>query len=195
MSTAKMERAEAAKLPGDDVIGILLTQHARIRDLFAEVKSAGGEHKKVVFNELKALLAVHETSEEMILRPVAKRAAGEKEADARNHEEKEANKVLAELERMDVRSPEFDALIAKFEKSVVDHAEHEEKEEFPALHRDCSEDQLRTMGTRLLAVEKLAPTHPHPATAGSPVAQAVIGPFASLIDRTKDALKAAGSSG
>ncbi|MCQ4083677.1 hypothetical protein NGB36_24540 [Streptomyces sp. RB6PN25] len=97
MSTAKTERAEAAKLPDDDVIGVLLTQHARIRDLFGEMKTARGDHKKAVFEELKALLAVHETAEEMIARPVAKRSAGEREADARNHEEEEANKVLAAL--------------------------------------------------------------------------------------------------
>ncbi|MCQ4083678.1 hypothetical protein NGB36_24545 [Streptomyces sp. RB6PN25] len=51
------------------------------------------------------------------------------------------------------------------------------------------------MGTRLLAVEKIAPTHPHPEVAGSPMAQAAIGPFASLVDRTKDALKSVQSGG
>ncbi|WP_055489110.1 hemerythrin domain-containing protein [Streptomyces sp. TP-A0356] len=188
MSSATMERQEAAKLPEGDVVRILLEQHARIRDLFADVKSAQGEQKKQAFDQLRALLAVHETAEEMIVRPAAKKTAGEKEAEARNREEEEANQVLAELEKMDIPGAEFDARIAAFEKSVIDHAEHEEQEEFPALREGCTEDELQRMGTRLKLTEKLAPTHPHPTAAGSPAAQWMTGPFASMVDRVKDAL-------
>ncbi len=192
MSEANAERAQAAKLPEGDVVAILLEQHARIRDLFSDVKGAQGDHKQQAFDELRALLAVHETAEEMIVRPVAKETAGAQEADARNHEEEEANKVLAELEKMDVSSPEFDALLAKFEQAVIDHAEHEEREEFPAIHAGRTEEQLKGMGSRLRAAERIAPTHPHPGAAGSPMAQWTVGPFASLVDRTKDAIKKAG---
>lgn len=146
MSNATMERKEAARLPEGDVVRVLLEQHARIRDLFDDVKSAQGEQKKQTFDELRALLAVHETAEELILRPTAKKTAGDDEADARNHEEEEANKVLAELEKMDVTSAEFDAKFAAFEKSVIDHAEHEEQEEFPAVRRGCDEEQLKGLG-------------------------------------------------
>ena len=193
MSNATMERKEAARLPEGDVVRVLLEQHARIRDLFDDVKSAQGEQKKQTFDELRALLAVHETAEELILRPTAKRTAGDAEAEARNHEEEEANKVLAELEKMDVTSAEFDAKLAAFEKAVIDHAEHEEREEFPAVRRGCDEEQLKGLGARLQMVEKVAPTHPHPTAAGSPSAQLLTGPFASMVDRVKDAIT--GSSG
>lgn len=193
MNEAEKERAEAAKLPEGDVVAILLEQHARIRDLFSEVKTTQGEHKQQVFDELRALLAVHETAEEMIVRPVAKETAGAEEAEARNHEEEEANKVLVQLEKMDVSSPEFDELLLRFERSVIDHAEHEELEEFPAVHEGRSQKQLKTMGSRLQAAEKIAPTHPHPSMAGSTAAQWAVGPFASLVDRTKDAIKSAAS--
>lgn len=193
MSEANAERRQAAQLPEGDVVGILLEQHARIRDLFADVKSSEGEHKQQAFDELRALLAVHETAEEMIVRPVAKDTAGPREADARNHEEQEANKVLAQLEKMDVTGTEFDARFAEFERAVIDHAEHEEREEFPAVHAGRSEEQLRRMGTLLRSAEKIAPTHPHPSAAGKPMAQWSVGPFASLIDRTRDAIRAAGS--
>jgi hemerythrin superfamily protein len=193
VSNATTERREAARLPEGDVVRILLEQHARIRDLFAGVKGARGDEKKQTFDELRALLAVHETAEELILRPTAKKTAGEAEADARNHEEEAANKVLAELEKMDVSSPEFDDRFAAFERSVIDHAEHEEQEEFPAVRRGCDEDQLKGMGTRLQMAEKMAPTHPHPTVAGSPAAQLLTGPFASMVDRVKDTLS--GSTG
>ncbi|MEU6095106.1 hemerythrin domain-containing protein [Streptomyces sp. NPDC047079] len=192
MSNATTEREEAARLPEGDVIRILLEEHARIRDLFTEVKGAQGEEKKRIFDELRALLAVHETGEELILRPAAKKTAGEAEAEARNHEEEAANKVLADLEKMDVSDPEFDAALARFERSVIEHAEHEEQEEFPAVRQGCDEDQLKSMGTRLRLAEKMAPTHPHPAVAGSPTAQRLIGPFAAMVDRVKDALTRSG---
>ncbi|MGI5340990.1 hemerythrin domain-containing protein [Streptomyces sp. CA-181903] len=191
MSGAKSDREQAARLPEGDVVAVLLAQHARIRELFADVKAADGEHKKQAFDELRALLAVHETAEEMVVRPVARDTAGKKEADARNAEEAEANKVLARLEKMDVDSPEFDAQLREFEKAVVEHAEHEEREEFPTLREGRDEAQLKRMGTMVRAAQKVAPTHPHPMAAGSTAAQWSVGPIASLVDRTKDAIKGA----
>jgi len=188
MSGAAEDRAKAAELPDGDVIRILLEQHARIQDLFEDVGSAEGDHKQMAFDELRALLAVHETAEEMVLRPVSKPLAADGVADARNQEESEANKVLAELEKLDVTSSDFDTKFAVFKQSVVQHAESEETEEFPAVLEQCDADKRRSLGDRLKAAESIAPTHPHPSTAGSPVAQWAVGPFASLVDRTRDAL-------
>jgi hypothetical protein len=191
MSSAKTERAAADRLPENDVVGILLRQHARIRDLFVEVERARGERRQQTFDELRAVLAVHETAEEMILRPVAKRTAGEEEAEARNREEEEANRVLAELEKLDVDGEKFEALLADLEKSVIRHAEHEENDEFPAVRRGCDEQQLQAMGKTLVKVEKMAPTHPHPGATGSTTAQWLTGPFAAMVDRVKDGISTA----
>jgi hemerythrin superfamily protein len=128
----------------------------------------------------------------MIVRPAAKDTAGKEEAEARNTEEKEANKILAQLEKMDLSSSEFEAQFAQFEVDVLSHAEHEETEEFPALESGCTSEQRQTMGRRLLTAEKMAPTHPHPTAAGSPAMQWTLGPFASLLDRARDAFSTAG---
>lgn len=193
MSDAAADRAKAAQLPEGDVIRVLLEQHARIRELFAEVQSVDGEHRQHVFDELRALLAVHETAEEMVLRPVSRDIAGAAVAEARNREEEEATKVLYELEKLDVGSAQFVSLVATLEQAVSDHAEHEEREEFPLVIAQCDEGQRRTMGTKVRLAEKVAPTHPHPSAAGSSVAQFALGPFASLLDRSRDALKNATS--
>ena len=81
-------RPTAAELPEGDVIRILLEQHVRIRVLFGDVRSAMGGHKRQAFDELRALLAVHETAEEMVLRPVSADAAGEAVGHARAKEER-----------------------------------------------------------------------------------------------------------
>lgn len=189
MGDAGMGRDETTPYSEDDVVGILQRQHVRIRELFAEVRREQGEQKQQVFDALRALLAVHETAEEMIVRPASRSAAGAGVVDARNREEKEANQMLLELERADVSSPGFDARFADLEKSVLAHAEREEADEFPALRRTRSQEQLRNMGRRLRTAERLAPTHPHPSTAGSPAAQWVVGPFVSIVDHVRDAMK------
>jgi hemerythrin superfamily protein len=182
--------ARNAGSPLEDVVAILLEQHRRIRELFSDVKSATGEHKQQAFDELRALLAAHETAEEMVVRPASSRSAGRAVAEARNEEENRANHVLADLEKLGTEAPKFDALFAQFEVAVLEHARREETEEFPNLMADRDEAELVRMGQALRAAEKIAPTHPHPSTAGSPAAQWTVGPFASLVDRARDAVKA-----
>ena len=188
MGSMNEDMIEAARLPEGDAIRILLEQHAQIRELFTVVKSSTAQDKQRAFDELRALLAVHETAEEMVLRPVSAQTAGRAIASARNDEEAEANKVLAALEKMDCGSGEFDALFASFEVAVDQHARNEETEEFPRVLAECDDDRRALMGTQIEAAESIAPTHPHPSVAGSPVAQWAVGPFASLVDRTKDAI-------
>lgn len=188
MSQPETERAQVAALPADGVIGVLLGQHARIRDMVAAVRAASGRERRELFDELRELLAVHEGGEEMVLRPVTRRSAGAgvAVADARNREEGEAAYVLAELENLDVHSERFAALFTEFEKAVSAHADLEETEEFPAVQAALTEEELRDLGARLLKAEHNAPTHPRPAAAGSPTAQRVVGPFAALLDQARD---------
>ena len=192
MGNAAEDRAEAAKLPDGDVIKVLLEQHAQIHDLVEGVMSSSGERKRESFDALRALLAVHETAEEMVLRPVSSEIAGPGLADARNHEEAEANQVLAKLEAMDVDSPDFDTEFAAFQNAVDAHAEAEEQGEFPAILETCTVEQRQQMGKRIKAAEAVAPTHPHPGVEPGSMAQKVVGPFAAIVDRAKDAIAKAG---
>jgi len=187
MNLAQKEREAAAALPKGSVLAVLYEQHARIRDLFDLVSSADSpQAKQVAFDRLRELLAVHEAGEEMVVRPATRRIASAQVADARNAEEAEAAHVLANLEKMDVSTPDFAMALAEFEQSVSEHAQREEIEEFPyMLAQLSSQDQLK-MGERLLQAEKAAPTHPHPGAAGSTTAQFLVGPFAALLDKARD---------
>ncbi len=98
MGDATEDLAKAAQLPEGDVIRILLEQHARIRELFEHVRSAEGEHKQQAFDELRALLAVHETAEEEIVHPLARRAVpSESDVEDRLTEERQAKELLSRL--------------------------------------------------------------------------------------------------
>jgi hemerythrin superfamily protein len=174
----------------DDIVNVLLRQHVRIKVLMADVRNTTGVARRQAFDELRELLAAHETGEEMVLRPATQQVsdAGRAVASARNQEEAEATAVLADLEKLDVDSAEFSEQFADFEKAVIQHAESEESEEFPLVSRARSHDQLIDMARAVILAEKTAPTHPHPVAGGSPTAQVLMGPFVSLLDRARDAI-------
>jgi hypothetical protein len=189
MVTTSKGRLAAAELPSGDALRILLDQHARIGDLIGQVRRATGKRRRDAFAELRRLLAVHEAAEEMIMRPVTRTASGgNRIASARNHEEHMATHLLADLEKMDLSSQEFTQAFDEFATKVLQHAEHEEAEEFPLILRSRGGQQRAWLGRGLRAVETLAPTHPHPTAAGSTAAQYILGPFASLADHARDAM-------
>src|SRR5579875_589674 len=170
-------------------IDFLLAQHQRVEQLLGAVDAAPAEDKQARFDELRELLAVHETAEELILRPVTRKdvPGGDKIADARIAEENKSKDALAELEKLDVTSPEFANKFAAFKEDVLKHAHNEEEYEFPLVREHEDAEALETMGNRLEMAEKTAPTHPHP-SARSTGAAAVLGPFASILDRVRDAM-------
>ncbi|NUP65917.1 MAG: hemerythrin domain-containing protein, partial [Nonomuraea sp.] len=57
----------------NDVVDLLVRQHEEIRSLFTEVENAAPEDKAEAFRRLVRLLAVHETAEEEIVHPYARR--------------------------------------------------------------------------------------------------------------------------
>lgn len=176
-------------LDPDDVVALLLAQHDRVADLLETVGAAHGRARRTAFDELRAFLAVHETAEEMVLRPVTELAGGRAVAAARNAEEKESNVVLAQLQHLDLDSVDFERRLAGFGEMVRAHAAAEERDELPIVLAHHDPQERRRLGQRLRAAEAIAPTRPHPSAAGSPVAQWAVGPVASIIDRTRDAIR------
>ena len=177
----------------DDVVKFLKDQHNLIKDMFEEVFSASDpKARDKAFTELRQLLAVHETAEEMVVHPRVRRevAGGEEIVDARLQEEHKAKEQLSKLESMDVSSKEFIDELTKFRDAVIDHAEHEENEEFNKLQRKLDPDDLERLAKAVQAAEAIAPTRPHPGVE-SAKANFAVGPFASMLDRARDLLKQA----
>jgi iron-sulfur cluster repair protein YtfE (RIC family) len=176
----------------ETVVDLLLHQHEEIRQLFAKVEKATGKARQDAFDQLRQLLAVHETAEEEIVHPVARRAIsnGERLIDARLKEEKEAKETLQKLEKIGTDSEEFEPLFARLRKAVEAHAEHEERLEFPELISKSTPAQLKGMTAAVKAAEMVAPTHPHPGTE-SPTKNIALGPLAAVVDRTRDAIRKA----
>jgi hypothetical protein len=172
-----------------DVVDFLTAQHEQIKTLFAKTLAASGKAREEAFIDLRRLLAVHETVEEEIVHPRAKRklANGDSVVGQRLEEEHVAKTVLHELEKLDVDTVEFTELMSKLRDAVLDHAEHEENDEFARLGQELSSKELESMGRAAKLAEAIAPTRPH-AGVESQVANLVAGPFAAMLDRARDAI-------
>jgi hemerythrin superfamily protein len=175
----------------DDVVKFLKGQHDLIKDLFEEVLAASSDDaREKAFTVLRQLLAVHETAEEMVVHPRARRelSGGDEIVDSRLHEEHEAKEQLQKLESMDIGSQAFLKELSEFQQAVLEHAEREELEEFDKLRRELDADDLKRMTSAVRAAEAIAPTRPH-AGVESATANFVVGPFASMLDRARDAVQ------
>ena len=88
-----------------DVVEFLKGQHNQIKDMFDDVLYASeSKAREKAFVDLRQLLAVHETAEEMVVHPRARGelADGDAIVDARLKEEHEAKQQLSQLEGMDI---------------------------------------------------------------------------------------------
>src|ERR1700759_2127739 len=132
----------------DDVVAFLKAQHNLIKDMFDEVLHATDpKAREKAFVDLRQLLAVHETAEEMVVHPRARHEidGGNEVVDARLHEEHEAKEQLSKLEKLDISSQEFLDELTQFQAAVTAHAELEETEEFDQLQHELDADDLKRM--------------------------------------------------
>ena len=175
-----------------DVVDLLKQQHEHIRSLITAVDTASGDVRQEKFEELRRFLAVHETAEELVTHPNVRTAEGGNEVvDARLEEETASKKMLADLDGMSAQDEGFDAKFAALRTAVLAHAEAEEREEFPLLRLHNDQSMLDRMASAVRAAEAVAPTHPHPSAGSSMTTNLMAGPLASVLDRTRDAVKKA----
>jgi hemerythrin superfamily protein len=173
----------------EDVVELLVRQHGELRELFDEVETAKGSERIDAFHRLVRLLAVHETAEEEIVHPAARRGeGGDAIVDARVAEERRAKELLVTMDKIGVDAEGFDTLLAQLRDDVLAHAEHEERDEFPRLREQYDQDRLHAMAKAVRAAETVAPTRPHPGIE-SPGAAMLLGPPIALFDRARDLVR------
>ncbi|MFE0107067.1 hemerythrin domain-containing protein [Streptomyces sp. NPDC059009] len=174
----------------DDVVELLQAQHARIRVLFDEVVAAEGSERELCVNELVRLLAVHETTEEEVVHPYARRTidGGDQVVGDRLQEEQRAKHALSRLDGMDVDSPDFLARFAALRQDVLAHADSEERHEFAHLRLAADRSRLDVLARAVKAAEALAPARPHPG-ADTALKNVALGPIAAVVDRTRDTVR------
>jgi hemerythrin superfamily protein len=180
-----------AKTKEQDVVELLLEQHKQIREQFDRVQRAKGDRRRELFEDLVRLLAVHETAEEEVVHPTARRqiAGGEEIVDRRLEEEAQAKQALADLYDLGLDHPDFDSRLTALANQVDDHATREENDEFPSLRRKLTAEQLKQLAAAVRVAEATAPTRPHPAAGESATANLLAGPPFAVFDRIQDAMR------
>jgi hemerythrin superfamily protein len=176
----------------DDVVDLLLAQHALIRDLFDEVEKASAKERPEAFQRLVRLLAVHETAEEQIVHPYARLKIDDGTAvvDDRLAEENEAKQMLMEMDKAGAGDPRFMTNLAALRAAVMAHARSEEHHEVAQLRAQPSEAERRALAVGVKAAEAMAPTHPHPGVE-SATANLLMGTPVAIMDRARDVIRQA----
>jgi iron-sulfur cluster repair protein YtfE (RIC family) len=171
------------------IIDALRHDHDELRAMLAQLEVVTGEQRRELFHQLLGELVRHEVAEEEILRPISKRDAGEAIASARIKEEGRAEEHLKAMEKLDPASAEFTSSLARLRREVERHAAAEETKEFPRVAAKETTERLEQMGRAYELAKQAAPTRPHPSTPNTPVANMLVGPFAAVMDRARDAVR------
>ncbi|HWD54097.1 MAG TPA: hemerythrin domain-containing protein [Acidimicrobiales bacterium] len=174
-----------------DIVDLLSRDHQEAKQLLEQITGAPASAREDLFWELVPELVRHEVAEEVVVYPTirAKAPDGDAEVEPRLKEQREAEAMLADLEKLDPTSPEFATKLAELRDDVLDHAQAEEQNIFPLLRALEHDDDRRQLGARYEKAKTSAPTHPHPHAPDRPPGNKILGPIAAFADRVRDAAK------
>lgn len=174
-----------------DIVDLLLEDHAEAKQLLRRISASASDKREELFWELVPALVQHEVAEEVVVYPTIRSEApdGEREIEPRLKEQAEAEELLADMEKLNRASAEFEQKLKKLHEGVLEHAEAEERNIFPLLRALEDPEERGKLGVRYEKAKAAAPTHPHPNAPDAPPGNKVVGPVAALYDKTRDALR------
>jgi hemerythrin superfamily protein len=185
----RQEQKEGVMTPTDDVLELVVQDHAEIKTLMNELATAPAAQDDI-FERLVAKLATHETAEEEVVHPLARREAGaDAVVDQLLEEESKGKEALAELEKIGVTDPQFASKFERVRSEVLRHAEHEEHDEHPRIRASVDADRLNRAAGIFETAQKIGPTHAHAHAPESATGNVVVGTFVAVADRVRDAVR------
>lgn len=127
-----------APVAGDDAIEMLENDHRLIKDLFTKLLAASQvSEQSLVLENLKAVLTVHNATEENLVYPAVRVAASRaKDADTLYHQQDEAKVGIWKLNAIlmgALKNEDFGKHARELQDAVLAHVRKEEQTEFPHL--------------------------------------------------------------
>ena len=186
------------------VFEVLGQDHQEVKRMLAELEKgptagsgASDNHlalRKKMVEELIIEESKHEALEEMYFWPAVRDRLpdGGHLADTATGQEQEGKRVLDQLDKLSADQPEFEQLVLTFINAGREHIAYEETEVWPMLRATLSEDEAASIGDKIAAGKKTAPTRPHPNTPPSPGVLKGAGPAVAAADRLRDAASGRG---
>lgn len=130
---------------GKNAVEILLNDHTTIKRLLAELADARESgQRRATLERLKALLTVHNATEENLVYPAIALVANDKRESKHLYEETaDADVLLFQLDSM-LKSTEDESFPEKareFQAAVLEHIDDEETSAFPHLQESAKPEQ------------------------------------------------------
>jgi len=190
-----------------DVFQVLKKDHDEVKAMLAQLEagpkaSTGATPEQLMFRK-QALDAViieqskHEAAEQQYFWPAVKQLGpdGVRVAEIGLEQEAEADKLLADLDKLNADDEGFEEQVIAFSADARAHIAYEEAHAWPLLKASVGEEEAQLLGSQITEAKKLAPTRPHPhiPPQGGPAKTA--GPMAGLADRLRDSVTGRGKAG
>jgi len=135
-----------------DVTSVIAKQHEETKQVLQDLLRREGVERARVFRKLRVMIALHETAEEQAVHPEAMRQLGgnDQGIKARIAEESEAGELIGKLESFDIDSKDFMDGFTELANSVIEHAQAEEEDEWPAL-REITDANINERMVRVMS--------------------------------------------
>jgi Hemerythrin HHE cation binding domain len=146
------------RMMSPDIVDVLRHEHEQIRQLCTDVRRAGPERRGPVLAALHDAFHRHQVGELAVAHPAASDSGPNGDAIARScqAEGEQIERSLGALGRLGVEHPDFDAGFAALSGALLEHAAHQEREEFPLLRRYVPTQRLHMMASTMHDVQVMA---------------------------------------
>lgn len=141
--------------PDRDAIDLLLNDHRRIKALLEQLVASDPTAAPDVTEQLKALLTVHNATEENLVYPAIHTIA-QRPMHARTlyHQQDDAEVAFWEIGNLEPGDGEFMRKAADFREAVLAHIRQEEEHEFPHLREALAPEDAQQLSEEVAAFRR-----------------------------------------
>jgi hemerythrin superfamily protein len=176
-----------------DVATVLTVDHREMERLYDEYQRVEGDPdaSERIARDLTRLIVQHALAEEQVLYAVMKTALpnGEHEVAEARDQHKSIERMLEALEQLEAQDTAFGETVRALMLEVIPHAREEEEDLFPSLREAVGDDEMRSLGGKIEAAKRIAPTRPHPLVPNTAPMRTMAAPVAAVADRVRDRIE------
>jgi hemerythrin-like domain-containing protein len=134
----------------NDITQLIEKDHREVERMFAQLLGGEAPDAGAVATQLCTELKVHTQCEEQVAYPAMRKAvpSGDQKIDEGIKEHDEAEKLIAQLEQLDVDDPAFESTLLELQAAVQHHVQEEESEILPPFRTFTSDDRRVELGRK-----------------------------------------------
>jgi len=178
-----------------NLIEVLKHDHSTVKCLFDEYKTLiDPQQKKDLVNIIIRELCMHANTEEMVVYPALRDKVSEEVAKKCLNDHLEVEKMLEELDSMNINDAKMDTLMQMVEKDTLEHVQDEETHILPKMQEVLGEEEMQRLAKSFHSHKTMAPSRPHPSAPKEGFMGMAAKVSAKPLDALKDTARFAGSA-